>query len=154
MAVPPISRQVVVRASRDIAFELFTERIGSWWPLGDFGVFGSGATVAFNDGRIVERSESGETAIWGEVTRWDEPSALACTWHPGKSEEDASLVDVGFEEEGDLTLVTLVHSNWEVFSDPARAQEEYGEGWPVVLGCFVNLVAARPTGEPGGHEPT
>jgi hypothetical protein len=38
--LPPIRRQVVVPAGPQIAFDVFTAEIGSWWPFERFSVYG------------------------------------------------------------------------------------------------------------------
>jgi uncharacterized protein YciI len=134
--VPPIRREIVVDADQDTAFEVFTARIGRWWPVAELSVHGAGSTVEFAGGQIVERAAGGDTAIWGSVTTWDPPDALAFTWHPGRGPDRASQVRVTFTELGEQTRVRLEHSGWEVFDDPAAARAEYDEGWPVVLDCY------------------
>jgi uncharacterized protein YndB with AHSA1/START domain/uncharacterized protein YciI len=131
--VPPIHREILVPAAPPLAFDVFTSRIGSWWPLGDFSVHGDG-TVAFCDGAIVETSADGTSAVWGTVTEWTPPHRLAFTWHPGTDASDSSQVTVTFTGAGAETLVALQHDGWDVFDDPAGAREEYDHGWPTVLG--------------------
>jgi uncharacterized protein YndB with AHSA1/START domain len=147
MTVAPIRREILVAAPADRAFELFTGRIGDWWPLARFSVFGDG-TVAFEGtglGRsIVERSGD-RVSVWAEVTEWDPPGALGFTWHPGTDPAKATQVRVTFTVEGEQTLVSVEHSGWAVLADPtlaAAAAQEYGQGWPGVLGGFAALVAA------------
>ena len=118
--VPPIRREILVDADPAVAFEVFTAGIGQWWPLEEHGVHGKGGAVAFEDGRLVERSADEEAAVWGTVTRWEPPTAVAFTWHPGRPAERASYVAVTFGAEGGQTLVRLEHTGWEAFDDPAR----------------------------------
>ncbi len=142
--VPPIRREILVDADPDAAFEVFTAGLGRWWPVDEKSVHGKGATVAFDDGQIVERpadggaddGAAGEPVVWGTVTRWEPPTAVAFTWHPGYPAERASQVVVTFAAEGTQTLVRLEHTGWESFADPAAARAEYDQGWPVVLGCY------------------
>jgi len=150
--VPPIRRQILVDAEPPAAFEAFTARIGRWWPLAEFSVYGAGATVAFEDGQIVERSAAGATARWGTVTRWDPPDAVAFSWHPGQPPDRASHVEVTFAAAGGQTLVTLEHTGWETFADPAAARAEYDQGWPMVLGRYGEHTARAPAG-PGADQP-
>jgi uncharacterized protein YciI len=134
--VPPIRREVLVDADPDTAFEVFTARIAQWWPLGEFSVYGAGTTVAFHGGQIVERGPDGVTALWGTVTRWEPPGALAFSWHPGHAPDRASHVEITFAAAAGQTLVTLEHTGWEVFADPAAARAEYDHGWPMVLDSY------------------
>ena len=107
--LPPIRREILVDADPATAFEVFTDRIGQWWPLEDLSVYGAGGTVGFADGRIVERSPDGEATVWGTVTRWEPATALAFTWHPGGPPDQASNVEVTFTAADSQTLVALTH---------------------------------------------
>jgi uncharacterized protein YciI len=139
-ALPPIRRQVLVAADPATAFETFTKAIGRWWPLAELSVFGAGATVAFVDDEIVERSADGQRAVWGSVTRWEPGRVVAFTWHPGKAPKQASQVEVTFEASESATMVTLEHSGWEVFDNPEAARAEYDQGWPGVLDHYRDRV--------------
>lgn len=111
--MPPIRRQVLVDADPATAFDVFTTRLGRWWPLATHsvhGVHGAGGTVAFAGGQLIEQSAGGERVVWGTVTRWEPQAALAFTWHPGHPEDRASQVEVTFSAAGEQTLVTLTHS--------------------------------------------
>jgi uncharacterized protein YciI len=146
--VPPIRREILVDADPAVAFEVFTAGIGQWWPVEEHSVHGKGGAVAFEDGRLVERSADGEAAVWGTVTRWEPPAAVAFTWHPGRPAERASYVAVTFGAEGSQTLVRLEHTGWETFADPAAARAEYDHGWPLVLGRYhEHLAAGNEAGE-------
>ena len=69
MSPHEVHRQVEVGVGPRRAFELFTDRIGAWWPLDTHSVFDDG-TVAFEGGVLVER-RGDESAVWGEVLEWD-----------------------------------------------------------------------------------
>jgi uncharacterized protein YciI len=139
--LPPIRREILVDADPATAFAAFTERISHWWPLEDLSVYGPGGTVGFADGQIVERSASGDAAVWGTVYLWEPATALAFSWHPGGPPDQATHVEVTFTQADAQTLVTLTHSGWERFADPAGARAEYDLGWPVVLGTYRDHVA-------------
>jgi hypothetical protein len=139
--VPPIRREILVDADPATAFAVFTERIGLWWPLEDLSVYGPGGTVGFADGQIVERSASGDAAVWGTVYLWEPAAALAFSWHPGGPPDQATHAEVTFTPADAQTLVTLTHTGWERFADPAEARAEYELGWPVVLGTYRDHVA-------------
>jgi uncharacterized protein YciI len=139
--VPPIRREILVDADPATAFAVFTERIGQWWPLEDLSVYGPGGTVGFADGQIVERSASGDAAVWGTVYLWEPAAALAFSWHPGGPADQATHAEVTFAQADAQTLVTLTHTGWERFADPAEARAEYELGWPVVLGTYRDHVA-------------
>jgi uncharacterized protein YciI len=147
---PPIRREVLVDAGPDAAFEIFTAGLGRWWPLAaGKGVYCDG-TVAFAGGQIIERAADGREAVWGTVTRWEPPAAVAFTWHPGYEAERASQVEVTFATAGAQTLVRVIHSGWEAFDDPAAMRAEYDKGWPGVIGAYVEH-AAQQGGDDGAQ---
>jgi uncharacterized protein YciI len=147
--VPPIRREVLVDADPAVAFEVFTARIGLWWPIAEKSVYGAGGTVAFAGGQIIEQSPDGQRSVWGTVTRWEPPTGVAFTWHPGHTPERASHVEVAFAAAGPQTLVTLTHTGWDVFADPAAARAEYDRGWPVVLDRYLELTGKRDDADNG-----
>jgi uncharacterized protein YciI len=140
-ALPPLHHEVKVGLDPRQAFELFTSRIGEWWPLGKLSVFGDGSTVAFtDDGRLLERHGE-QASSWGEVTDWAPGERFAMTWHPGTPEDRASHITVTFSAYGEQTLVTIAHTGWEAYGDAIAARDEYTGGWPTVLALFA--AAAR-----------
>ncbi|MFI5892525.1 SRPBCC domain-containing protein [Actinoplanes sp. NPDC051513] len=149
MSLPPLHRQIVVPASPGEAFEVFTARIGEWWPVGRFSVFGEGAVAAFHDGELVETGPDGGTAVWGKVLDWQPPRSFRMTWHPGRDAAGASVVEVSFAPVGDeATLVTVTHSGWESLD----ARGEYRRGWPAVLSSLA--ATCKPAvSEPAQNEP-
>jgi uncharacterized protein YciI len=141
--VPPIRREILVDAEPRTAFEVFTGRLGRWWPLDELSVYGGGAAVAFTDGQIIESAPDGRQAVWGTVTRWEPPDVVAFTWHPGQAAERASHVEVTFAAAAGQTLVTLEHAGWDAFADPAAARAEYDQGWPMVLDRYRDALGTR-----------
>jgi uncharacterized protein YndB with AHSA1/START domain len=136
-----VEQQVLVPVGPDRAFAVFTAGIGSWWPMATHSVFGAAASVAFEDGRLVERL--GEQATeWGRVLAWDPPALLRLGWHPANPVEEATELTVRFRQEGSGTSVHLAHDGWERHTRGAEAAAAYDRGWPVVLGCFT-LAAER-----------
>lgn len=137
-ATEAITKEIRVEATPETAFAVFTERIGEWWPLERYSIFGAEATVAFEDNRIVERSPNGEVSIWGEVLELEATARLRFTWHPGRPEdEEPTEVELTFVADGEGTLVTLVHSGWERVGGERRAsRDSYDNGWPGVLELY------------------
>ena len=152
---PPIRRQLIVPGGAELAFHVFTDEIGTWWPVGTgHSVFGAGSTVVVRDGSIVETGPDGAEAVWGTIVDWEPPHRFRMTWHPGQtataladsapqaSPEFVTEVTVSFADvAGDQTLVTLEHAGWERLADPAAARAGYREGWPFVLGFYLGAFA-------------
>ena len=100
------------------AFELFTARIGEWWPLATHSVGEDQATgVVFGEGiggSIVESLADGTTYVWGTITRWDPPHSVAYTWHAGTPVTEATSVEVTFTpgEQGHTVVQAARRQFW------------------------------------------
>ena len=118
-----VSASVFVDAPPDIAFEVFTGQIDSWWRHGM--KFRSGArdvSVLHLEcrlgGRLFETisapdGNGGRVVQTGTVTAWDPPRALAIEWRGVNfAPHEKTTVAVAFEPRRDGTQVTLVHAGW------------------------------------------
>ena len=84
-----------VDCSADHAFDVWTSRIGTWWPR-DHTVSGDPEEIVLEGGpggRIYERTSAGERHEWGEVTVWEPPRRLAYLWHLGRERGAATEVE-------------------------------------------------------------
>ena len=134
----PVVRTVRVSCPPDDAFRMFTDDIGSWWPMETHSVFGATARVAVEGGEVVEHSAAGERTVWAEIVEADRPRRLVLRWHPGADPATATTVEVEFAPDGDGTRLDLTHTGWEVLGERAQAaRESYHDGWVPVLQCFV-----------------
>jgi uncharacterized protein YndB with AHSA1/START domain len=148
MDLPPVLRALHLTVPPSRAFELFTDSIGSWWPLPSHGLFGSAAAdVGFEDGRLVERSVDGRTAVWGEVLAWQPPDRLLISWHPGGTADAAGEVEVVFGPvDGGGTRIELRHSGWQAFGERAEAvRRSYAgrQAWGGVLDHLSDLAEGQ-----------
>jgi uncharacterized protein YndB with AHSA1/START domain len=142
--IPAVEKTVTVSLAPAAAFERFTRQITSWWPLAKFSIGNNpAATVAFEPlaigGRLVEHWPTGEAHVWGTITVFEPPARLSFTWHVGKSEDTAQLIEVFFSPEGTgSTSVRLVHTGWERLGEAAQeTRDSYDRGWIFVLDCFA-----------------
>lgn len=144
--LPPIRRQVVVPATATDAFRLWTDDLDAWWPFDPHSVYGTGGTVGFVDGMLVERGADGERSVWGTVLTWEPGVRLHLTWHPGRGPDEATELEVRFDDvtvagqHSPHTLVTVEHRGWERRADGGSARAEYREGWTGVLARFGDAV--------------
>lgn len=153
MSLEPLEVTVVVDCAPSAAFKGFVERIGHWWPLSTHSVTAAyekttAKTVVIEPelgGRIYEVSPDGKEHVWGKVTEWQPPRALAFTWHVDSTPDLATHVAVCFAPTDDgRTGVTLTHSNWEVLpADQVQMRRDrYKNGWSKILGeGFVGFIA-------------
>jgi uncharacterized protein YndB with AHSA1/START domain len=145
MTIAPVLRTVEVKAPPARAFELFTARIGEWWPTGK--TIGPSPHVAVvvephPEGRWFERDADGNETDWGKVLAWEPPSRLLLGWQLGKEwrydPEFLTEVEVTFAPtESGGTRVTLEHRNLERFgADAASRAERITGGWRTMLDAF------------------
>ena len=137
VAIDPLRFSATVPVAPEQAFDLFTARIASWWPLREISIGQDQALACFIEpfvgGRVYERSREGDEREWGKVLVFDRPRRISVTWHP--SGGPVTEVEVNFTAADDGTYVELEHRGWEVFGEKAaEARDTYANGWPFVFG--------------------
>lgn len=74
----------MVAAPPAVAWRVFTERMGTWWPLAVYKIGKANAVDAVIEprvgGRWYERGDDGSTCDWGRVLVWEPPSRLVLSW--------------------------------------------------------------------------
>ena len=139
-----IRKSIRIERPAEIAFKLFCEQIGRWWPKGPS--FGNKvATDMVIEGRVGGRFyqvyDDGTDFEIGRVTAYQPPSIVAFTWR-APSWDVATQVEVKFIPEGAGTRVELEHSGWER-SDKAREfRKNYESGWDTMLGHYQSFVGS------------
>jgi DNA-binding transcriptional ArsR family regulator len=144
--IAPVIKTIVVPLPPDRAFDLFFEKLASWWPLTTHSVFETAAadvTVEPREGgHIVEQAADGRRSEWGQFTIWDRPRRAVFTWHPGYDAASATEVEVRFSPEGELTRVDLEHRGWSALGDRAEATRAgYETGWNHVFAVRYGAAA-------------
>lgn len=146
--IEPIRASTSVRVDPARAFELFTARIDTWWPLethsraaDDFE--GGGVKVErvefqpFVGGKVLEHLSNGQSLPWGEVLVWEPPARFVLAWKPNSNADPPTELEVRFTEQPTGTFVELEHRGWERLGEIAlEARESYGVGWSLTLGRF------------------
>lgn len=144
--VEPIRGTVTVHTSPERAFDLFTEGMGTWWPLGAYsravgelaGEEVEAVQLEFQPhlgGSIQEHLSDGRILPWGEVAAWQPPYRVVMAWHPHSMPEPPTELEVTFTAVDDGTLVEVEHRGWERLSEGFRAAlyEVYVRGWVTTL---------------------
>ena len=135
----PLVKVVTVPGEPGVVFELFTSRMGEWWPLATHSIGGDDAIDARVEpetgGRVYEVTREGVEHEWGRVVEWAPGERLGFAWHPGIPVTEATHVEITFRQTAEGTEVTLVHDGWEARGEDAVTMwENYDTGWDVVLG--------------------
>ncbi len=146
------STSVLVNASPERAFEVFTANMGKWWPKSHSLAKSPQQDVIVEPkpgGRWYEVAEDGSECPWGTVLAWDPPHTVQLTWKlNGRWEYDPDFettVEVTFQSEGDTTRVTLAHHQLERYGDDMekiRAGLFSDNGWTGILQLFGTSVDA------------
>lgn len=148
--VEPIRHAVVVRSDPIRAFTVFTEQMGTWWPVNSY----SRAVSEFEHedvgvvklefqarmgGLILEHMSDGRVLPWAEVVAWEPPHRVLMAWRPHSSPEPPTELEVKFAARDGATQVELEHRGWGRLSEGFREglYELYVRGWPTTLESFV-----------------
>ncbi|HXN01370.1 MAG TPA: SRPBCC domain-containing protein [Candidatus Dormibacteraeota bacterium] len=155
--VGPVRKEIVVRCSPSRAFWIFTREINAWWPRRGHSVGGERSESIDLEprtgGRLTETHSGGRVTIWGTILLWDPPSRLVIEWHPGRSSDEATEVEVEFTAEGTDTRVVLEHRGWERRADGGQARQQYDQGWVGVLQQLASAAERSPQYQVLFHRP-
>lgn len=144
----PVIKTIEVPCNQQHAFEVFVEKVGSWWPLDKNSVSAMNGEVAKqvviepkSGGRVYEIGHDDTVHEWGSVTEYNPYEQFRMDWHIGLTPDKASDVAVKFVALGDeKTRVELTHSRWEAFADKAEDMRNgYNKGW---VGVFEEAYQA------------
>ncbi len=140
----PLRMSFDVACSVEHAFDVWTNRIDTWWPP-DHSVSGEPDIEVHLQGevggRIYERTADGTEHDWGEVTQWTPPTRLAYLWHLRRDRTDATEVEITFVADGpDATRVEIEHRGWEQLADGQQWRERNVVGWESLVPHFVRAI--------------
>ena len=154
MSVEPVHKQIVVAASADTAFRVFTDGMERWWPRDHY--IGTSPVNRMTveprvDGRWYQIAEDGSESNWGKVLVWDPPYRLVLAWQlTAEWQYDAAFVtevEVTFTAEGpSTTLVAVEHRNLDRFGPSAgekRKSFDAPGGWTQTLESFARIAEGR-----------
>lgn len=145
MTVEPIIKTREIPLPVEEAFELFTEGMGTWWPLDTHSISadesgGTPVAVRFESrvgGRVVEVAPDGSEHAWAEVIAWNPPERFVLAWHPNVNPTAASILEVRFSPNGDGSSLYLGHRGWEEFAERGHElRSQYDPGWDRVLSFY------------------
>jgi uncharacterized protein YndB with AHSA1/START domain len=147
-----------VQAPLEVAWRVFAEQMGTWWPLENYKIGKVRAVDAVVEprvgGRWYERGEDGSTCDWGTVLAWEPPTRLVLSWDiTADWQHDPELkteIELRFIAEGrNTTRVELEHRRLDRFGarreEMRRIFDTVGD-WGRLLEMFGRAVAAARAG--------
>ena len=155
--VAPVRHSVTVGRPAEVAFRIFTDRLGAWWPLETHSIASDrrlgraavGATVEPRvGGRVYETLSDGTESDWATVLVWEPPKRFVLEWGPNPDRPARTEVEVTFSPTDEGCVVAVEHRGWErLGGEAAAAREGYDAGWPRVLSFYAAGVEdAAPVG--------
>ena len=148
-----VRRQIIVEASIDRAFAVFTERFGDFKPREHNMLSVPIAGTVFEPrigGHIYDRGTDGSECRWARILAYDPPTRVVFSWDIGptwqveRDPDNASEVEVTFTAESPTrTRVDLEHRHidrhgpgWESLRDGVA----HDDGWPLYLDRYAALL--------------
>jgi uncharacterized protein YndB with AHSA1/START domain len=149
-----VRKVIKVQAPQPVAWQVFTEQMGTWWPLAVYKIGKANAVDAIIEpcvgGRWYERADDGSTCDWGRVLAWEPTSRLVLSWDINADfQYDPELkteIEVRFfAEKAGLTRVELEHRRLDRFGErreEMRAIFDKTGDWGQLLTSFAQTAEA------------
>lgn len=142
-----IQKEVLVQATQQTAFEVFSGNMDSWWPR----THHVGKTPMTemvlepgSNGRWYSKHEDGNEVMVGHVLTWQPYDLLVLNWQLGAdfhyNPELTTEVAVQFISRGDATLIKFEHRNLERMGDGPKQVADMDQGWGYILQLYKNIV--------------
>jgi uncharacterized protein YndB with AHSA1/START domain len=148
-----VRKVIEVKAPQAVAWRVFTEKMGTWWPLATYKIGMANAVDAVIEprigGRWYQRGDDGSMCQWGSVLSWEPHTRLALSWDiTADWQYDPSLkteIEVRFIADGkDRTRVELEHRRLDRYGarrDEMRTIFDSTGDWGRLLESFASVAA-------------
>ena len=147
-----VSKVVSVQAPPEVAWRVFTQRMGTWWPLAHYKIGKANAVDAVIEpqvgGRWYERGDDGSTCDWGRVLVWEPNTRLVLTWDiTADWQFDPELgteIEIRFVPDGKGTRVELEHRKLDRYGERREQMRRIFEtegDWGRLLASFAAAAA-------------
>ncbi len=161
-----VQKSLRVEAPQAVAWRVFTEQMGRWWPLDNYKIGKTRAIDAIIEARVggrwYERGDDGSACDWGRVLAWEPPARLVLSWDiTADWQYDRTLqteIELRFISDGTATRVELEHRRLDRYG--VRRDQMHsifgdeGGGWGKLLEMFARVaadVAATSKAQPQAH---
>ena len=143
-----ITKRVEIGISSDIAFQKFVNELNEWWPKEYTWSQNKLKKIEIDSrkgGLCTEIGPNGFRCDWGTVSEYSENKKISLKWQisqkrePIPDKEKASDVKVSFVENGNSTMVSFEHFNFENHGEGAddyRNMMDSEQGWDYILNNF------------------
>jgi len=145
--IESITKELLVAASQETAFTVFTGKMDLWWPKTHH--IGKCPMVELvleqqQGGRWYSRHEDDSEADIGYVLTWNPYGKLVLAWQvDGNFQYDPTLiteVEVNFIPEGPKTTRIIVeHRDLEKLAGGSKLIESMDEGWGMIMNLYKNV---------------
>jgi uncharacterized protein YndB with AHSA1/START domain len=148
-----VRKTLTVQAPAEVAWRVFTQKMGAWWPLATYKIGKANAVDAIVEprvgGRWYERGDDGSTCDWGSVLVWEPHTRLVLSWDiTADWQYDPALkteVDVRFIPDGpNATRIDFEHRRLDRYGarrDEMREIFDKGGDWGKILQLFARVAA-------------
>lgn len=150
-----VRKTITVETPQEHAFEVFSEQMGSWWPLDGKSIGSAKAQTAILEprtgGRWFERGVDGSECDWGRVVVYEPPARLVLNWQISAGwRHDATIdteLEIRFIAGGEArTRVDLEHRGLvEAYGDEAEqihAIFDSPDGWGDILDRYTRAAGS------------
>jgi hypothetical protein len=138
-----IVKSVMLPLAPLAAFELFTQKIGAWWPADRRHTQDPASEIfLLQSGRFYERARDGHEVELGYVRSWELPSRILFDFFIATGPEKPTEVEITFAADEGGTRVTVIHrpkpSSEALWTERAP---RYAHSWEVVLAALSQAAA-------------
>ena len=139
-------KSVVLPLVPAAAFDLFTQKIGEWWPADRRHTQDPASQIFMLDsGRFYERASDGREVELGQVRSFDPPSRILLDFFVATGPDKPTEVEIVFAALGTGTQVTVTHrpkpDSEALWTERAP---RYERSWDVVLAALSQAAAPQP----------
>lgn len=144
--IPDIHKELLVEASQETCFHVFTRQIDAWWPK----THHVGKTPMTEmvlepcaGGRWYSKHEDGSEVNVGSVLTWEPNGLLVLNWQINANYQyDPKVntdIEVKFIPEGGRTRVYMSHKDLDRLGEGDKAVASMDEGWGMIMNLFKQL---------------
>jgi hypothetical protein len=136
-------KSVVLPLAPLAAFELFTQKIGEWWPPDRRHTQDPASEIfLLQSGRFYERARDGHEVELGQVRSWERPHRILLDFFIATGRKKPTEVEITFAGQDDGTRVTVTHrpkaESEDLWSERAP---RYAQSWDLVLTALSRVAA-------------